>query len=452
MNSLGIQLAKLNQFNNRLRIVVRYLLWACFFGGQFSSAFADDRVTLFVDGMDLSQTFVGLVFTAQVRQVGYLSNSYLGAMLKRESVDWESVAWSGDVQSEVSLRTAKDTLAAKILKYGREGKQVDVVTHSMGSVVAYLALKDLASRTDRTTLVANLVTLSSPLGQSRSLVRHTDKMQAISPLGPGLPIDESADIISPERLRLSGKWLNAYVNDDPIGGPIFAHPPDRFVNRVIQNDRYKFVLSSSAGWREYVAAAGVADFVDGVITVHSIPYQDADTAKWIREVLSGAAVLPPVPFIDYGPQVDLVTGKWKLRHPHTLLSFIGDSPRVVTQLQEGEAVIADWIAIRTLRYLIHVVSEPSVAKFWNNVTEHGLMATVDNDVSLHRGDRVVILSYYGEGECRVWFKGKVYVADCPEEENLGEEISTEIWAHVTTASGVKGFLRDPDAVGMSKYD
>lgn len=165
---------------------------------------------------------------------------------------------------------------------------------------------------------------------------------------------------------------------------------------------------------------------------------------------------PPMPFIDYGYQVDLVTGDWHLRRVHTLFADIGDQPRAIGTLNTGETVMADQIAIRTFNYEIYEVSEPMVGKFWNHVTQQGVLEIVDTPVALKKGDRIVVLSYFGEGECRVWFKGKTYVAECPPitgaVDNQLTKRKSEIWARVVTNKGLRGYLRDPDALGMSKHD
>ena len=190
--------------------------------------------------------------------------------------------------------------------------------------------------------------------------------------------------------------------------------------------------------------------------------------------------LPPMPFIDYGYQVDLVTGEWRLKRGHTLFAEIADKPRAIETLNAGETVVADQIAIRTFNYEIYEVNEPTVEKFWNHVTEQGVLKIVDTQVALKKGDRIVVLSYFGEGECRVWFKGKTYVAVCPSNtgliasacerpgiaktyvaecppitgavDNQLTKRRNEIWARVVTNKGLRGYLRDPDALGMSKHD
>ena len=286
-----------------------------------------ERVTLFVDGIDLGPTAAALGFevagglvggalgggvaglpgkvvggaagkavgdafhqTAPIRQASYLAESQLGFLLKKESIAWESVQWNGDLQDETSLRTAKDSLGALILKYSRDGKQVDVVTHSMGSVVAYLTLKELALRSDRPVLISNLVTLSSPLGQSKFLVRIGNQIKWVSPVTPGLPIEKSADLIPPDGLRIGGQWFNAFVMDDPVGGPVFGRPSAKFINYVVPNDRYKFdAITVTGGTKEYSIKTNPFDFYWGVSVVHSLPYRDALTTNRIVAALKASS-------------------------------------------------------------------------------------------------------------------------------------------------------------------
>ena len=165
---------------------------------------------------------------------------------------------------------------------------------------------------------------------------------------------------------------------------------------------------------------------------------------------------PPMPFIDYGYQVDLVTGKWRLKRGHTLFDEIADKPRAIGTLNADETVVADQIAIRTFNYEIYEVNEPTVEKFWNHVMQKGVIETINSQMALKKGDRIAVLSYFGEGECRVWFKGNTYVAVCPTitgaVDNQLTKRKSEIWARVVTNKGQRGYLRDPDALGMSKHD
>lgn len=189
-----------------------------------------------------------------------------------------------------------------------------------------------------------------------------------------------------------------------------------------------------------------------VISSHDTP------AKQGAQVLAqnAAGEFPPMPFIDQGYQVDVLTGEWQLRRLHTLFADIGDKPRAMGTLNSGETVVADQIAIRTLHYELYEVSKPTTEKFWNLVPKQGDLKTIATKVALKKGDRIFVLSYFGEGECRVWFKGKTYVAECPPtpdvEDGKAAKLESEVWARVVTPKGVRGYLRNPDALGMSKHD
>ena len=168
------------------------------------------------------------------------------------------------------------------------------------------------------------------------------------------------------------------------------------------------------------------------------------------------AELPPIPFVDFGTQVDLITGEWILRQPQVLYDSMDSEAKPIARLARGARVQARRIGIRSLGYRVYRLTKSMPYELWN-FGPQGRKAV--NDL-LVKGDRFAVLSYFGEGECRVWVRGDAYVAVCPSnyeddafsaEAQYGED-KTEIWAEIATASGMVGYLRNPDAQGMSKHE
>jgi len=109
----------------------------------------------------------------------------------------------------------------KLIKAARAGKSIDIVSHSMGTVIAYLALADLAIKTAAIAGssykgVNNFVTLASPLafGFHRDVIRKRGDNTRLA-----IPTSEQ-EIRTPRELLVRGRWINAFAEGDALGGKI----------------------------------------------------------------------------------------------------------------------------------------------------------------------------------------------------------------------------------------
>src|SRR5262245_49432206 len=121
---------------------------------------------LYVDGMDFGASVKGLAITQEPRKTAYLEGSYLGkAIAIQGSVKAKTIAWNGDVCDCVALKGVVADVQLAIIEAQRRGDDVDLVTHSMGTVVGYLALENLAAPRPQSPYkgIRHFVTLSSPL-------------------------------------------------------------------------------------------------------------------------------------------------------------------------------------------------------------------------------------------------------------------------------------------------
>lgn len=190
----------------------------------------------------------------------------------------------------------------------------------------------------------------------------------------------------------------------------------------------------------------------------------ADILKLLQEQRGAvsaapAANLPPLPFLDFSYQVDLVAGKWTLRKAHELLKRVSLQPTVIAMVPEGSTVEATKVGILTRSYTVYKAKKALDYEIWN--WNDKASKYDERRVSLKQGELVAVLSYFGEGECRVWVRGAAHIGFCPDgggddgvfsKDPAYPELSTEIWAAVVTNDGRGGYLRNPDAEGMSKHD
>jgi hypothetical protein len=190
-----------------------------------------ENVVIFVDGIDPTATVTG--FNPLIRQfngplpnrvTNYLQASSLGFALTTElPAKGITIQWNGDVNDTATLKKTVAELEAAILDASRNGDIVFVVTHSMGTVVGYLALLDLMSKTEADpayTGVQYFVTLASPL--SRDLM-----LQGLNIVGSnatlGIPRTIKA-LQKPQTLRIRQRWINVYAAGDIIGATAINTP------------------------------------------------------------------------------------------------------------------------------------------------------------------------------------------------------------------------------------
>ena len=173
------------------------------------------------------------------------------------------MTFNGDLTDAKQLRLAVDALKETITKHS--GARVDLITHSLGTVIAYTALAELAkageTQPDVTISkpnVTNFITLGSPLGREAILVK------AGAPFA-GLNIPLPSSISTPRALNIQGRWLNVFHDKDLIGDKIQAFG-------VIN-----------------VALQGSDAFLDasGKSSAHSFPYQGLESIRLIADVILG---------------------------------------------------------------------------------------------------------------------------------------------------------------------
>ena len=105
-------------------------------------------LTIFVDGID-KPSFIKLVgfrdlFVGpfQDRASSYLKGSPIANIFSDDEV--KEALWNGDIADNVNVKKAVNDLEFILLKSSREcGKKINVVSHSLGTVISYLALLDL---------------------------------------------------------------------------------------------------------------------------------------------------------------------------------------------------------------------------------------------------------------------------------------------------------------------
>jgi len=170
---------------------------------------------------------------AAYRVTNYVENSWLGGALRDDvGGTMRSILWNGDMSDTRNIDAAIADTESAILVGTRAGNTVNLVTHSMGTVIGYLALQRLAVRADAVAMryagIQNFITLSSPLGVNSDLVQ----LQRIgSNHALGLP-GSAANLSSKSALRINGVWLNVYADNDVIGAT--AIPADGVQNSSIR--------------------------------------------------------------------------------------------------------------------------------------------------------------------------------------------------------------------------
>ncbi|MCU0843000.1 MAG: hypothetical protein MUC79_14985 [Thiobacillaceae bacterium] len=179
---------------------------------------------LIVEGVNpyrlLGPLLGGLQAPDPALEAGYLERSPLAAEIAgRTGGEARRVPWSGVPTDAAGLRQAIDDLKGELRSARSAGRTVHLVTHSLGSVIAYLALAELAGEGGGAqpppTSPGMLISLASPLGRPAILLW-------LAQWHPGLPLAALAQRVDePTALGLAG-WVNVYVPWDPLGGRIEA--------------------------------------------------------------------------------------------------------------------------------------------------------------------------------------------------------------------------------------
>ena len=240
-----------------------------------------DRVVIFVGGVGFVTTGVsggaGVVTRPLLgppsRGTNYLAKE-LRTIVAAPPATTKEIIWNGDATDDSALRDAETQLEAQILQ--SKGKRVDLITHSMGTVIAYHALRNLAikklTRHDPAKpgnpIIANFVTLNSPIAQACWLREYAAQY-----------IPGRTEVLSAAALNVRGGWTNIYHADDCIGGAIGA---------VGVSD---VVLGQKSGGNPTCPGLNAA-LIQCVMTTHPYPYAATEgKAAILRALEDGHARL-----------------------------------------------------------------------------------------------------------------------------------------------------------------
>lgn len=256
-----------------------------------------------------------------------------------------------------------------------------------------------------------------------------------------------------------GTTLFTHVIDYPpssVADAFFVHPE---AGRKAASLRFGYGMG--AGGRlscEYLLSTGPRGFVVRRVAASAAGPVPTSSNNVGRPRASDGPTDPPMPYIDFSPQADLLVGVWRLRQAHEVYAAISPTPKSIGRIKAGVQVQATRIGVLTLGTERFVVQRPMNYEVWN---WNGSAALVTTYVPLQPGDKVTVLSYYGEGECRVWIGGSAFTAFCPEERGGGVfakdkgsgKLATELWAEIAPQrGGAPAYLRNPDADGMSEHE
>lgn len=177
----------------------------------------------------------------------------------------------------------------------------------------------------------------------------------------------------------------------------------------------------------------------------------------------GCATVPPFPYIQRNPYYTSVQlGSWQLTTPAILLTSADAGAAQIAKLPATSLVSALQVEVHTVRPAVcEAVRDAELM-----VTQQGMLGgsfqTREKKVPVVKGDRIYELAYYEEGECTVWANGVVGLSECGGNSLAGgpelcrylgsQKPVAEIWAYVATPDGKRGWIREPQAKGMSRHD
>jgi hypothetical protein len=476
-----ISLANSHRRSQRWRVARALVLLSLLSLWVGARANAAENVAIFVDGVSVSSTGIpvladvaglasfgiplhkAFIGPQPIRSQNYLLNeSALPSLIRAKVPTQLQVVWNGDLRDAQATRDAVTKVETMICQ--QRGRDVDIISHSLGTVIAYTALAELAGISGAratpacvNSRIVSFVTLASPLGLDDSLPESLGNLS-------GINIPPLANVQSARALRIQGRWLNVYASGDKIGGKID-------IPSVVN---VSFSLDQSS---------------INPIVAHSFPYKDADSVRLIADVILGVharippfagatppgsvqpgampdqpVAMPKLPFIERDKEIDYFASKWRLLKPFPLYAKEGGGT-VIDTLPKGLNVDGLSLAMHTLSYAVAELKSPLARQFsgdnFNQATQQREIFTIP----LQRGDKIVYISYFGEGECRVWVKGRTYISGCfdggdddelARNANYSGSIKTTHWASVKTPDGSEGWLWIKDAdfesiQGISKH-
>lgn len=172
----------------------------------------------------------------------------------------------------------------------------------------------------------------------------------------------------------------------------------------------------------------------------------------LDEEKTAEAKLPPLPLIVPSSKVVTAygTGSWELRKATKLFSAAKTSSVVIKVLPKGTKVEAQQIEFHVLRYRISEAVRATSIEVGN--------AYKPKKLSLLQGDVIAEFLYTGdEGANNIIFRERPYpffqdFASDDVSRQLNPFYDTELWARVKTKDGMVGWLQDPHANGMSRYE
>ena len=176
---------------------------------------------------------------------------------------------------------------------------------------------------------------------------------------------------------------------------------------------------------------------------------------WVLDIgTDQSPLLPALPFVEKDKEIDVFKGRWRLRKDHPVYRREGDMQSSTGHLKAGSVVDALSIATHTLSYGVCEVKARRQEDFW----DFEAAGKADYSVTVEQGDWIAFVSYFGEGECRIWFKGRTYISMCPgnggliDQDECAGDLKQEYWAEIIMKDGTRQWLHSPDAEGMSKHD
>jgi hypothetical protein len=146
---------------------------------------------------------------------------------------------------------------------------------------------------------------------------------------------------------------------------------------------------------------------------------------------------PPVPYIDKGacPFECCTYREWNVIKPTSLRAAMSDTAPISFRVKAGEKVLGmTGVVITTQSGMVRA-----------------LKATIlgEKEVPIRKGEQFYVLTHLGEGFTKVWFKGRIFVAE-PYDESVFKFIrqpKSIWWVKIKSRNGRIGWSRQPENFG-----